>query len=592
MTRAAAWYVLTVCLISLAVGAAVWFGPFPIESDPAAIDADEALPPPPPGGSGPEPHSMDAPALPSGVRIAFVDVTAAAGIRAGPSVPGSGIGWIDYDQDGLFDLLTVQGSLPQDGSRRSPPTGKLFKNLGGGKFTEVTRDAGLSAAGAWQGMAIGDIDNDGYPDLFLTRSDGPHVLYRNVPHGKGGRRFQDVTTQAGLAEPSAGTSGSLCSTSAAFLDFNGDGYLDLFVCRCTVLEPGPAAGRHPAPRLGPAPCLLYRNNGNGTFTEVSHEAGVDQRPGTAVGVVALDLDDDGHTDLFVTCERTGNILFRNLGNGRFACPGPGCGCAANLAGNRHACRGVDADDLDGDGRPDLFATSAPEETKSVWRNEGDGQFLDITPMTGLGSATWPRSGFGACFLDVDRDGSPDIFVTNGDDRLAAEGVGHGGGVSRQSVQLFLNDGRGHFRDVSAQAGAYFLQGHDGRAVACADYDNDGHMDLALGNVGEPVVLLHNESATPYHWIRLELRGTTNNRDAVGAKVTVHSGGRRLVRHRKGGGYLFASDPRVLIGLGAARSVDKVEIRWPAPGGVQEVGPLDVDRGYLIVEGRTGAEPRP
>jgi hypothetical protein len=335
---------------------------------------------------------------------------------------------------------------------------------------------------------------------------------------------------------------------------------------------------------------LYRNNGNLTFTDVSHEAGIDQPNAKALGVVALDLDDDGLVDIFVANDQVPNFLFRNLGNGRFESLGPSSGCAVNLQGNPQAYMGVDADDLDGDGLPDLFSTAFTRETNTFFRNLGKCQFLDVTPGSGLGPPSWWPLGFGTCFLDIGNKGSLDIAVVNGHVSRNVDEDGDANNLFRQRAQIYLNDGRGRFQDISPVAGAYFHERHVGRGLAACDYDNDGRMDLALNNSGEPAVLLHNETTTPYHWLRLELRGTISNRDAVGARATVRVGDRKLVRHRKGGGsYFSASDPRLLVGIGSADKVDQVEIRWPS-GRLQRLGPLQADHAYLVIEGDDKVHP--
>jgi hypothetical protein len=564
--------------------------------------------------------------LPAGVQVKFVDVTEQSGIHFVHfdghteleyimETTGSGIGWLDFDQDGLMDLFIVQGSefpgtratggdhAPQSGEKgNNPPTSKLFKNLGGGRFRDVTAEVGLDHVGCGQGVAIGDIDNDGFPDLFLTCYGKPNVLYHNVSDGKGGRHFVDITTKAGLGSHPDWKDRPNFSTSAAFLDFDNDGLLDLFVCSYVKvdLEHYPQcvstrSGRRfscPPTLFQPTRCLLYRNNGNGVFTDVSHEAGIDDPNAKALGVVALDLDDDGKIDLFVANDGMPNFLFRNRGQGKFESIGPRSGCAVNLVGTRQAYMGVDADDLHGNGRPDLFVTAFSQETNTLFRNEGGGSFLDVTPGSGLGPPSWFMLGFGTCFLDVDRDGRLDIAVVNGHVSRYVDEEGNPNVTFRQPAQLFLNDGSGRFHDISKQGGDYFRRPHVGRGLAGCDYDNDGHMDLAISNNGETAVLLHNESTTPNHWLRLELQGTKSNRDAVGAKVTFQIGDRKLVRHRKGGGsYLSASDPRLLIGLGDAHQVDQVEIRWPS-GLIQRLGPLSADHGYRIVEGDSQPKPRP
>jgi len=550
--------------------------------------------------------------LPPGVQIQFVNVTGKAGIHFQHfdgrtekeyimETMGSGLGWLDYDQDGLMDLFLVQSSVFVGPASNSAPTCKLFKNLGNGTFRDVTEQVGLGHVGCGMGVAIGDIDNDGFPDLFLTCYGKPNVLYHNVSDGKGGRRFEDITAAAGLADHLDWHERPNFSTSAAFLDYNNDGRLDLFVCSYVHIDlknyPPCKDSRGKLDSCPPSAfrgtrCLLYRNNGNLTFTDVSKEAGIDQPNAKALGVVALDLDGDGLVDIFVANDSVPNFLFRNLGNGRFESMGPSCGCTVNLMGIPQAYMGVDADDLDGDGLPDLFSTAFTRETDTFFRNEGRCQFLDVTQGSGLGPPSWWPLGFGTCFLDIASKGSLDIVVTNGHVSRNVDEDHNPDNTFRQRAQLYLNDGRGRFQHISRIAGDYFQEQHVGRGLAACDFDNDGRMDLAFNNSGEPAVLLHNETKTPNHWFRLELVGTKSNRDAIGARVSVKVGDRRLVRHRKGGGsYCSASDPRLLIGLSQAQKVDQVEIRWPS-GLVQRLGPFDADRGYLIVEGDDKPRPRP
>jgi hypothetical protein len=562
----------------------------------------------------PQPTSEPEVSLPAGFEIRFVDVTQASGIdfhhfdgrtevQYIMDQTGSGLGWLDFDQDGLMDLFLVQGAPFQGTLPQPAPTCKLFKNLGKGRFRDVTHEAGLEHLGCGQGMAVGDIDNDGYPDLFLTYYGKPNVLYHNEPDGKGGRHFVDITARAGLAEHPDWRTRENYSTSAAFLDFNNDGHLDLFVCSYVKIEPRlqnyprcvDRKGKPdacPPGSFAPTRCTLYRNNGNGTFTDVSHDAGVDMPEAKALGVVALDLDDDGLVDLFVANDLVPNFLFHNLGNGRFESIGLVSGCGVNLAGYPQAYMGVDADDLDGDGRPDLYVTAFARETDTLFHNAGRCQFIDVTHGSGIGPPSWWPLGFGTSFIDADRDGNPDVVVANGHVSAHVDEDGEPNNTFRQKAQFYWNDGAGHFRHISHQVGAYFQEAHVGRGLAPCDYDNDGHMDLAFNNSGEAAVLLHNETRTPYHWLRLTLRGTRSNRDAVGAKVTFRIGQRKLVRHRKGGGsYCSAPEPRLLVGLGAANQVDQVEIRWPS-GVVQQVGPLAGDQGYLVIEGDSHPRPTP
>jgi hypothetical protein len=545
--------------------------------------------------------------------LAFADVTREAGIDFrqfdGRTVmqyimdqtAGGGVAWLDYDGDGRMDLLLVQGMAVHPSRSDPPPTAKLYRNLGGGKFADVTAETGIGHVGYGQGVAVGDVGNDGYPDVVITCYGKPNAFYRNVPDGTGGRRFEDQTTRAGLADHPDGTARENYCTSAAFLDYDNDGRLDLFVCSYVHINKGLAD--YPVcrdrknqpdacdPKLfKPTTCVLYRYLGDGKFTDVSQAAGVAVPGAKSLGVVALDLDDDGRIDIFVANDGMPNFLFRNLGNGRFEDVGLRSGCALNLGGRAQAYMGVDADDLDGDGRPDLFSTAFTRETDTFFKNLGGGRFLDVTPGSGLGPPTFHPLSWGTCFLDADGDGRLDIAVVSGHVSFLVDEDGDPNNTLRQRAQLYLNVGKGRFRDVSAQAGAYFREAHLGRGLAVADYDNDGRPDLAVSNSGEPAVLLHNRSETPHHWVRLDLEGTKSNRDAVGAEVTLRVGGERIVRHRKGGGsYCSASDPRLLVGVGAATTVPSIEVRWPS-GLTQTFGPLAVDRAYRLVEGEAGPKP--
>ncbi|OWK36011.1 CRTAC1 family protein [Fimbriiglobus ruber] len=599
-----------VCIALVAVGAVLLYPS--ATNDRATPDGGTAVVAPA-ADTASAPQPAPEPVLPPGVQIRFVDATAAAGIRFDHfdgrtdmeylmDSTGPGAAWIDYDQDGLLDLFLVQGGPFAPPYPPQTLTSKLYRNLGGGRFEDVTAAAGVGHVGCGQGATVGDYDNDGFPDLFVTCYGKPNVLYHNVPDGRGGRRFEDVTARAGMADHPDWKARSNWSTSATFLDYDNDGKLDLFVCSYVKVDLPhyPECISNRTKRRGPCPpsrfegtkCVLYRNNGDGTFTDATHAAGVDSPNAKGLGVVALDLDDDGLVDLFVANDGVPNFLFRNLGGGKFEAFGPACGCLVNLVGTPQAYMGIAAGDLDGDGRPDLFVTAFAGETSSFFRNLGRCLFLDVTQGTGLGPPCWNRLKFGTCALDIDRDGSLDLVVANGHIARYIDADGDPTNTFRQLPQLFLNDGRGHFREFSKQAGPAFQKTYVGRALAQADYDNDGRTDLYLADSGGSAVLMHNETTTPNNWVRLELRGTKSNRDAIGAKVTFHVGGRKLVRHREGGGsYLSAHDPRLLVGLGSATAADKVEIRWPS-GLVQQVGPLAGGRGYLVTEGQDKVEPRP
>lgn len=541
--------------------------------------------------------------LPAGVRIEFADVAEAAGVRfrhhdgrlpvqslVDSTAPG--LAWLDYDGDGRMDLFLVQGSAITGPAPVPAPTSRLYRNEGGGHFADVTEAAGVGLVGVGQGAAVGDVDNDGDPDLFVTCYGRPNAFYRN----EGGGRFAEVAAAAGLAAPPAGRRGPNWSTGAAFLDYDADGLLDLFVCSYVEVDPDhmPTCRQFCSPHeFRPSSCALYRNRGDGTFEDASRAAGVDAPEAKALGVVALDWDDDGATDLFVANDEMPNFCFRNAGGGRFESTGVVSGCTLNSAGNTQAYMGVDADDLDGDGLPDLYATAYARETDTLFRNEGGGQFQDVTQWSGLGAPSWAGLAFGTCFLDPDADGLLDIFVANGHVDARVDELGDPANTFRQAAQLYRNVGRGRFREISRRAGAYFGLPRVGRGVAPCDYDDDGRMDLAVANSGEPTALLQNRSVTPHRWVRLALRGTRSNRDAVGARVTLRlADGRALVRHRKGGGsYLSAGDPRLLVGIGPAPRVEEVEVRWPA-GPTERFGPVEAGRGYALVEGSGRAEARP
>jgi hypothetical protein len=574
-----------------------------------------ATPIPPPGAN----ESSRQVGVAEEIPIRFRDLAATAGVtfqhRDGrtpiqyfPEVMGGGVAWLDYDQDGFQDLLLVQGGEfpPAPGESSPVSSSRLYRNQGDGTFVDVTEQVGLHHAGYGQGVAVGDYDNDGYPDLFLTCFGQCH-LFHNEPDGHGGRRFRDVTRAAGV-----GLDG--WCTSCAFGDLHGRGYLDLFVCRYVALDMKnyPFCGdktRDPPRRQTCGPrdfagtaSVLFRNNGDGTFTNVSTAAGLEPE-GKALGVVILDLDGDGKSDIFVGNDEMPNFQYRNLGGGKLLSCAIQSGTAVNWQGKPMGSMGVEADDVTGAGRPDLLITTFFHQGWTLYRNDGNNLFTDISPRSGMHRASWDKVGWGTCFLDADRDGTLDVFVANGhvyrNAALMSEKNDDGTPQSfAQPAQLFRGNGQGVFRDISRDCGPYFRQLHAGRGAAMADYDNDGAMDLAINQCGEPACLLHNETATPHHWIRLQLVGSRHrtpggsNRDAIGARVMVKAAGRTLVRHVKGGGsYLSSSDRRLLFGLGPADHVDAIEVRWPnAAASVQSFGPLAVDRSYELVEGEPAARP--
>lgn len=557
-----------------------------------------------PDPSAPPAPLADSPPAPTPGVPWFVDVAEAAGISFRhfdsatphhyiPETMGSGVAWIDYDADGWPDLYCVQDGPLRPGPGPAP-TGKLYRNNRDGTFRDATDAAGLSRAGYGMGAAVGDYDNDGFDDLLVTYLGGV-VLYHNEPDGRDGRRFVDATDRSGLRDPH-------WATSAAWGDIDRDGRLDLYVCNYCEVD----LDRYPVCKdqrtgdfmvctpsnFASTPHRLYRNEGDGRFTDVTESSGVAAAsPSPGLGVAMADFDGDGRTDIYVANDMRPAYLFHNMGGGRFEERALLSGCGLGLDGSLVAGMCVAVADVDGSGRPSVFVTNFERKPNVLYLNRGGLRFHDVSMPSGLGGPSIPRLGFGAEFLDADLDGRIDVAVANGHIHRSARkviGVPYG-----QEAQLFLGDGRGKFRDVSALAGPYFREERVGRGMAVADFDNDGKPDLAINNNGGPLALLHNRTQTANGWLRLDLvgDGVKSNRDAVGARVEVEAGGARQVRFVVGGGsYLSARDRRVLVGLGPADRADRVIVMWPS-GRRQEFRNLPGRRGYRLVEGESPAEVR-
>jgi hypothetical protein len=578
-------------ILGFSGAAAVVLGIVMVSRHPATRSPD-----PPDTGDSPEPG------LPW-----FVDVTRSAGIdfqHFDPATPrhyiqetmGSGLAWIDYDNDGWPDLFCVQDGpvFPKAGG--PAPTNKLYRNNGDGTFTDVTERVGLARSGYGMGVAVGDFDNDGYDDLLVTYFGGL-VLYHNEPDGQGRRRFVDVTERSGLRNPH-------WATSAAWGDVDGDGYLDLYVCNyCEVdLDKYPVCEegqpRRPVscpPWVFPAVThRLYRNNRNGTFTDISKPSGVAAAPpAPGLGVVMADLDGDGRIDIYVANDMRPAYLFHNQGGGRFVEKALYAGCGLGPGGREVAGMGVDAGDVDGSGRPSLFVTNFHFVPNVLYLNAGRLFFHDWTERSGLGPPSIDRLGFGTVFCDVDLDGRLDLAVANG--HVSRNSTEVFRAAFAQEAQLFLGLGSGRFRDVSPRAGAYFRERRVGRGLALADFNNDGKPDLVFSHNGGPITLLENRTETANGWLGLDLRGDgrRSNRNAIGARVEVEAAGSRQVRFVNGGGsYLSASDRRVLVGLGPAQRADRVTVRWPS-GREQTFRDLEGRRWWRLEEGSDRpAERRP
>jgi hypothetical protein len=521
----------------------------------------------------------------TGVR--FQDITEQSGVRfryecgSTPNLfigdtMGGGVALFDFDDDGWLDIYFVNGChLPFN--RQSPPRpNKLFRNRGDGTFVDVTERAGIAGRGYGMGCAVGDYDNDGRDDLFLTGLNQT-ILYRN----RGDGTFEDVTARAGV-------SSSQWTTAAGFGDMDGDGDLDLVVV--TYVEANPddliecrdKFGRliHCQPERFPAQFdHLYRNNGNGTFTDVSHEAGIEIPEGKGLGLAIADIDGDGRLDLFVANDGTPNFLFLNRGGLRFEEVGVTSGVAYDGTGRSTASMGVVADDLNGDGRIDLFHTNFINQTNTLRWNLGGGQFTDRTLAANLAAPSRSKTGFGTVALDVDRDGILDLFVANGhtDDQPWFNTP------MAQIPQLFLGREQGRFEAAGPEVSPYFSRPSVGRGVATGDLDNDGRADLVVVHRDAPAVLLRNDTSDG-HWLGLRLRGTKSGRTPVGARVLCRSGGRSQVRWLTSGtGYLSSSDPRLSFGIGSDLKVDHLEVRWPS-GKVQTWSEVPADRLLDLREG--------
>ncbi len=514
----------------------------------------------------------------SPVSRSFQDVAAIAGLRdvvvSGGAqkkyvleVNGSGACWLDYDHDGYLDLYLVNGStLAQlQGKAQPTTTNHLYRNLHNGTFAEVTAKAGVPGRGWGFGCVAADFDNDGHVDLLVTNF-GPNILYRN----RGDGTFTDVTAKVGVA------GGNIWHAGAAFADYDRDGDLDLFV-------PGYLDFNAQSPEFktceyrgvvvhacGPlgyrgVPDALYRNNGDGTFTDVTSVAGVaDRKLYFGFQAVWEDFNNDGWPDLFVGNDSNPNYYYRNKGDGTFEEAGTTSGLAYSADGKEMSSMGVAVGDYDHDGWMDVFVTTFAGDNYVLFHNDGDGFFTDVSFPAGVGEPTVPYLGWAAAFLDYDNDGHPDLFCANG--HVYPEVDGRIRETYRQPLQLLRNLGNGKFTDGSAAAGLRALKPISARGGAYADFDNDGDLDVVISVMDAPPVFLRNDSARAGdggQWIRLSLEGVKSNRAGIGARVKVTAGGRaQSASPRAGESYLSSHDPRLHFGLGAATEAD-VEINWPS-----------------------------
>ena len=531
-------------------------------------------------------------------KINFVDIAEKAGLTAKTEdggdkakryiieTTGSGAAFFDFDNDGWPDAFLVNGSRLEGFPKGQEPTSHLYRNQRDGTFVDVTQSAGVGLKGWGQGVCAGDYDNDGWTDLFVTFW-GHDVLL----HNNGNGTFTDITKKAGLWHEDV-----RWSTGCAFVDYDRDGRLDVFISHYVDFdpqhtpEPGSAAScqwKGIAVMCGPRGLKgthseLYRNNGDGTFTDVSEKSGVAKTPAYyCFTALTADFDNDGWPDIYVACDSTPNMFFHNNHNGTFTEAGVENGVAYNDQGHEQAGMGTDAADYDGDGWLDIIKTNFSGDSATLYHNNRDGSFSDATFEAGLGRNT-QFLGWGTLFVDIDNDGWPDIFMANGHvyPEVDSKGLNN---TFRERKVLYWNERNGRFRDVSLDSGAGITTPYNSHGVAAADFDNDGAVEILVNNSHDRPSLLKNYGEHG-NWVLLNLVGTKSNRDAIGARVTVRVGDHRQTREvRSGGGYISQSDFRLHFGLGKATKADAIEIRWPS-GLVQRLENVSANQVVRIREG--------
>lgn len=462
---------------------------------------------------------------------------------------GGGAAFLDFDQDGFLDIYICNGAHVKGLSEGDKPKEKLqnqlFRNMQNGTYQNVTGNSGVGDLGYGMGMTIGDFDNNGYPDIYISNH-GKNSLYKNNADGT----FTDVTDKAGVG-------GEECSVGAVWLDFNNDGFIDLYVGNYIKFDP--EYGYFYAPDGFPGPMaydaqadVLYKNNGDGTFSDVTEKMGVLNADGRAMGVGAADYDGDGFTDIFVANDHMVNYMYKNDGGEAFNDKGIMSGVAFNQSGEATISMSVDFADYNNDGLLDLFVSD--DTYCSLYKNQGNGVFTDMSYPSGIAVASGQHVGWSSSFIDYDNDGDVDIFKTNGE-------LKH---LYGQEDQLFENQNGEHFADVSIERGKYFEEEHVGRGACFGDYDNDGDLDAYIVNLNDNGVLLRNNKGNTNNWILLKLVGTKSNRDGLGATVRVTTGEiTQTAQKRSTTGYLSQNDPRLHFGLAQNSVIDKIEISWPS-----------------------------
>ena len=550
------------------------------------------------------PVAKEAPAGSGDLGVSFLNVARESGLNTKTifggehknkyllETTGCGVAFYDYDNDGWLDIFLVNGTRLEGFPAGSEPTSHLFRNNRDGTFTDVTAKAGVAHSGWGQGVCVGDYDNDGWDDLFVTYF-GQNVMY----HNNGDGTFTDVSQKAGVAGK-----GTRWSTGCAFVDYDRDGRLDLFVANYIALDLATA----PVPESGP--CLyksvmvacgppgmengkniLYHNNGDGTFTDVSEAAGILGANGTyGLGVLTADLDNDGWPDIYVANDSTASALYQNKKNGKFQDIAIEAGCALSPDGKPQAGMGISAADYDLDGNLDLVKTNFAGDTPSLYHNQGGANFEDATFTAGLGAHT-QYLGWGCGFFDMDNDGWADILICNGHVYPEVEQLKTEAGYAQRKL-LYQNLHNGHFADVSLQAGPGISEPSPSRGAAFGDFDNDGDIDVVINTVNDYPQLLRCDSKLDNNWIKVRTIGTKSNRSGIGVrlKCVTHPPGdakphQQIDEVRSGGGYFSQNDLRVHFGLGKATKVDLLEVRWPS-GQVDTVMDVAVNQVVFVKEG--------
>jgi hypothetical protein len=535
--------------------------------------------------------------------VTFVDIAARAGLtepiiyggieqkRYIIETNGCGVAFFDYDADGWIDALLLTGTRLDGFPRGKEPTSRLYRNNRDGTFTDVTQKAGLRREGWASSVCIGDYDNDGYEDLFITYW-GQNLLY----HNNGNATFTDVTARAGFAAP-----GTRWGSGCTFVDYDRDGRLDLFVANYLKFDlstaPEPGKGANCTWKGVPVNCgpkglptdtnLLYHNNGDGTFKDVSVSSGIAKVRGRySMTATTLDFDADGWTDIYVACDTTASTLYRNNADGTFTDVALEAGCAYNEDGNAQAGMGVAVGDYNRDALMDIFKTHFSDDLPALYRNSGRGFFEDASRAAGFEHTRYVEWGTG--FADFDNNGWPDIMIATGNVYPEVEKV-FKEYPHRSPRLVYQNLGNGRFKDVSAQAGAGILAPKSSRGCAFGDFDNDGDVDVLVMNMNEPPSLLRNEYNTerrrgPNNWLALKLTGTKSNRSAIGARVTVAVGARVQTQEvTSQSSYYSHNDQRLHFGMGPSLKADRIDIRWPT-GKVETINDVAVNQVVKIKEG--------